>query len=609
MGRRFLLVALALGLSWALVVLLGALAVESGIRYLRHEREEDFVLAGRRVRAVVQDRFRDFLAQEERRPYYHYQFFFVPETVAGGAGLARSPLGDAFENGFAGNYFQVDEAGRLSTPYLNPDAQEANERLPDLDRRQQVCADLARTVAPWVADGLEVLAERAPREVSVSPLEEGYSKGQDQSYQTVSVRNNLDPAGQARFWKQNRAQTGANIYAQTADPAPAEVEPQAEEETRVQASPFWSLATPAGTGARRVFLVRQVDLGERAGKATTRRLVQGFELDTGALATRVLEVARDLLGPGMGCRVEPSPAAVGGVHRERIDVGAASVDLVLEDLDPGRVGEQALGRRGGFALAALALGGLLVINGFAFQRAGTAQARLERRRAEFLSAVSHELRTPLTSLLLHADLLAKGRVKGDPARSLDVIRQESARLGRLVENVLAADRLERGEAVRLAPRPGDLGALAARVLETFGPRLDQSGVRSELQVEQGLGPVVFDPDAMTQVLYNLLDNALEHGCVARPGSRIAVRVQTTADGRATLSVEDDGAGIPPEDLPHLFEPLRRGGRATSARRGIGLGLALVRSFVEAHGGTVSVRPGPGGRGTSARVELPADAQG
>jgi two-component system, OmpR family, sensor kinase len=228
----------------------------------------------------------------------------------------------------------------------------------------------------------------------------------------------------------------------------------------------------------------------------------------------------------------------------------------------------------------------------------TARDEAEARLRRFVSDASHELRTPLQSIRGYAELQRRG-VVSDPAAVAATARrieEESIRMGRLVDDLLLLARLDQGRP--LVREPLDLCALAADAVadaQVADPNRPIALVvpASDVRIEG-------DADRMRQVLANLLANASGHTPAATP---VSVSV-TTGDDGALLRVADLGPGIPAEALPHVFDRFFRADPGRSRDRGgTGLGLALVRSIVEAHGGDVELESGPAG--TVVTVRLPA----
>ena len=227
-------------------------------------------------------------------------------------------------------------------------------------------------------------------------------------------------------------------------------------------------------------------------------------------------------------------------------------------------------------------------------------ATLERSKGleqQFLLSVSHDLRTPLTSIRGYAEAIADGTAP-DSRAAADVILTESRRLERLVRDLLDLARLESRQ-FTLAVSEVDLVDIAAATVDGFRPDAQANAI--ELTTTGAAGGVVVraDPDRLAQVVANLVDNALKY---AR--ANVTVRA-TREDATATLVVEDDGPGIAPEDLPHVFERLYVS-RHEPVRHetGSGLGLAIVHELVVAMGGTVTAEAAPAG-GARMAVRLPA----
>ncbi len=220
------------------------------------------------------------------------------------------------------------------------------------------------------------------------------------------------------------------------------------------------------------------------------------------------------------------------------------------------------------------------------RRAREAAAELERAKAEFLGSVSHELRTPLTSILGYTALLrADAGSRPGPVRDhIEVIERNAGRQLRLVEDLLSIARIEAGEfEFRLTPMK--LCEVVAAEAEAMRPDAEAAGLSIEVEIEGPL-EVEGDADRLAQVLTNLIANAIKF---TPAGGRIAVGLRREGE-EALLSVDDTGPGTKPDDLPHLFERLYRG-EAVKDRQipGVGLGLAISRSIVEAHSGWIEAR--------------------
>jgi two-component system sensor histidine kinase BaeS len=216
-------------------------------------------------------------------------------------------------------------------------------------------------------------------------------------------------------------------------------------------------------------------------------------------------------------------------------------------------------------------------------------ASLERSKAleqQFLLSVSHDLRTPLTSIQGYAEAITDGATS-DPAWAASVIASEAKRLDRLVRDLLDLAKLQ-ARSFRLEMRPVDLAAVAAATVDGFRPDAQSAGVSMRFDAPSAVS-VLGDGDRLAQVVANLVENALKY---AR--SEVAVSVREDG-GRAVLLVDDDGRGIAPEDLPHVFERLYVARHDPTRREsGSGLGLAITRELVETMGGEVAAEVAPEG---------------
>ena len=207
--------------------------------------------------------------------------------------------------------------------------------------------------------------------------------------------------------------------------------------------------------------------------------------------------------------------------------------------------------------------------------------RARSQERQFLMSVSHDLRTPLTSIRGYAESIADG-ASPDPAQAADVIIAESKRLERLVGDLLSLARLE-VNAFPLSPQVIDLGTFLDAAAAGIGPELADGSTRIDVSGAPGVR-IAVDPDRLNQVIGNLLTNAAGY-------ARSTVWLRAGAEGAdAMISVADDGPGIPPGDLPHVFERLYQADNQSVRRRpGSGVGLAIVAELTAAMGGRVDVR--------------------
>jgi signal transduction histidine kinase len=245
----------------------------------------------------------------------------------------------------------------------------------------------------------------------------------------------------------------------------------------------------------------------------------------------------------------------------------------------------------------------------ALYRMAATQVRFAERRSNFVAAVSHELKTPLTAIRMYSEMLEEDLVDSAPKRReyYRTITRESERLSRLIDNVLAFAQLERG-ARRLETRVGDIKGVVCESIEVLRPHVEAHGFSIELELPTPvslLPEVRFEPDALKQVLFNLVDNALKYARDSHD-RRIVIRCQPEPSGLA-LSVCDYGPGVRREHLKSIFQPFFRGeNELTRKSQGTGIGLSLVRGLASAMG--ASVRGENTNPGFAVRLHLVADCR-
>ncbi len=231
----------------------------------------------------------------------------------------------------------------------------------------------------------------------------------------------------------------------------------------------------------------------------------------------------------------------------------------------------------------------------------------DRRKQEILTTLAHELRNPIAAIrdwvqLLDADHASDSGSDSGLAR--EVIARQAGVMARLVDDLLDAARTSLGS-ITIRKVPVELGALADRAAADLRPLIEARGQQLEVTLPGRPVRIDADPTRLGQVLANLLTNASKF---TDPGGRIDLIVSSDdADGLAVLRVRDTGIGLAPEALAEVFEPFVRILPARD-RGGLGIGLSLVRSLIELHGGTVTAKsPGPG-RGSEFAILLPISRQ-
>jgi signal transduction histidine kinase len=224
---------------------------------------------------------------------------------------------------------------------------------------------------------------------------------------------------------------------------------------------------------------------------------------------------------------------------------------------------------------------------------------LEQLRADFLSMITHDIKVPLTVILGYTEMLTDPEPPpGDvPTDILTRIRESGERIHALVCNFLDLSRIEAGR-LRLDMRPFDLRAMLNNTMEQHGASARRKGLSLKLAGE-ALNEVVADELQLERVITNLLANAIKY---TPSGGSITVSTGHR-EGRISVAVQDTGRGIPPDELPHLFEKYRRV-REAKRTEGTGLGLFIAKTIVEAHGGDIRVESAPGA-GSTFTLLLPA----
>jgi signal transduction histidine kinase len=237
-------------------------------------------------------------------------------------------------------------------------------------------------------------------------------------------------------------------------------------------------------------------------------------------------------------------------------------------------------------------------------RAQAAQAKAEeanRLKDEFLATVSHELRAPLTAMLGWVSLIRGERLDNEgKARALETVERNARAQKKLVDDLLDVSSIGAGN-FSLDIEPTDLFYVIESAVESVRPEAGAKGVRLQKEFDPTVHMFELDPNRFQQVICNLVQNAVKF---TPEGGSVEVRLRYR-DGKAEIEVVDTGVGIAPEFLPFIFDRFRQAnGSITRKHGGLGLGLSIVRSLVEMHGGTVEAESAGEGQGSTFKITLP-----
>ncbi len=617
--RRFRLLFVAIAL---IVVVPVALLLRRAVASVELERRTRHQAVAERIFDEMERALSELLAGEEERPFGQYSHDYIPPGEEGGA-LVRSPLAEAPSLPFIIAYFQINPDGTVQTPTGR--SPEADEK--DAGAGRTILSELDRTAGWYFRDGasLGVVRNRtapalqAPGSTVAASNEADLqgAKEQLQSSGAVSVFDALralnkgveQRAGRQAKTELAFAPPSANARAVDTDAgtrdAGGALVPRADaaKQSPANAPARLEIAPMLGRviDPRHVLLYRTV-----VREAQTYR--QGLLLDLNTLAdwlrTRALggnDVASyatvDFTNARVPAAIPAGAAAFVYQHRFAEPFADVSARLALRPL-PG-IGSASYV----YALCAavVVVGGLGLL---ALYRMVSVTVTYAERRSNFVAAVSHELKTPLTAIRMYGEMLRDGIVPAE-AKRVEYYRHitaESERLTRLINNVLEFSRLEKGtRAMALVTAP--LGSVVVEAAELLGAHAARAGFELEVQVEATLPAVRFERDAVLQILFNLVDNAVKYAGDNHP-KRLALSCRLVGS-EVCVAVRDHGPGVTPQHVRRLFEPFYRGeSELTRRSQGSGLGLALVRSLAAQMGARAAARNVPDG-GFEVEVRFPA----
>jgi signal transduction histidine kinase len=258
-----------------------------------------------------------------------------------------------------------------------------------------------------------------------------------------------------------------------------------------------------------------------------------------------------------------------------------------------------------FYASALALVlGVSLFGGYLLWRDVNREVRAAEERSQFIAGVSHELRTPLAAIRMYAETLSMGRLPDQQSQReyADIILAEGERLGRLVDNVLDFAKIEQGKRRLYRLRPTSLPEVVRTAVRALEKPLAQQGFTLDVRIDDSVGEVQADSDALVRAILNLLTNAMKYSGKSR---QIELRLSQRRR-QAAIQVRDFGFGLPHDEQERIFEKFYRAPQPEGeAVAGTGLGLTIVKHVAEEHGGSVEVRSEVG-KGSTFSILLPAD---
>jgi signal transduction histidine kinase len=505
---------------------------------IERQRRDDVAREAERLGA----RLESLRIQESERPFFHYQTLYRdPRGAAEGLAVTPSPLTSGGADPLVLAHFQIDVEGLVTLPAVS-------ERFPELSNAEDFeafCSLLEELQSAVVTESVGAVDNGVDEEHVLTLT--GYEWEQIALAESVYASITGRPAGT------NRRVPASDDLGRVV----------------IRVRPFRWHTMVLGSGPALAAL-REVHTPSGV-------VLQGFTVSPQAVAQWLGAGALPLrFGPGPPISDDLITAPVG--HTGWIlDLAQTAVEV------PAMVeARQVVPRfRRTFALTAgtilLAAGAVILI---LFQT-----DRMARQRARFAAAAAHELKTPLTSLLLHAEMLAEDLGDSEHrSRYAKTMSLEAERLGRVVSNMLDLARLERNTPFT-EPREGDLGRAVEARVEQQRDRLQDSGIGIDLEIDGDLPLALFDPDAVDQILDNLLDNAEKH-TRGVDGRRVTVTVGE-ADAQLRVVVADNGHGVPRGQRRTMFRPFDRA-EGEVGRPGLGLGLAVARSLARAQGGELEL---------------------
>lgn len=668
MYKRLIVLSLIILAALCGLVWLGYHSIQIRAKGLEGVRLGEFAAVAEQIRQDVKRKLDRFIQKEQSRPYTDYLYSYVPENVVSTQQqlpLLRSPLAGRLDHGLAYGNFQIEPGGNITTP--NDDIKQGgidvdkelydavvsngmnirNNLLPLLNgmipgsnstnyyRETEASPATKMKVADQIElptnEGLKKKSEesrgargRSGKALAIESLQNQPQETQVMPQRRSVVEQNIFSNAASRAGRAPTMENQANIKFRDQAEQPQMPVPQMDfgrqlseqerqnEMVQVRIGPFETIVTGGDNIEEsifggQVFLVRNVQIENR-------NFWQGFQLNENKLIEEVKDSASKFVREGMSFDVGQikTKKNIADAATENGDIAYTAVldflfgDLVLnlKETNPDWINKQINHLRNWY-LSIIAVVLLAVTLGLAgLWRSARAQIKLAEKKDDFISAVSHELRTPLTSIRMYSEMLEKNWVKSEDKLTeyYKNMRAESERLSRLIENVLDFSRIQRGRK-KYHFKIGDINKCITDVVKMMRPYAFQRGFSIKTDLDRD-GKIAFDSDAITQIVVNLIDNAIKY---AHDAEDKTITVRTRGDKQYILiEVEDHGPGVPHQQRKKIFEQFYRSeAEATRDTTGTGLGLALVKKFAQAHNGFVEI---VGAKPTGAIFRVALDAQ-
>ena len=625
------------------------LLVQNALESVRVERDRRHRAVADRVFNEMERELGRIAAQEEQRAFSHYRFFYVPVADRRGQfAIARSPLSHLPEDPFVLGFFQIDPDETLHSPLVPRGPALMRAFLEDWDYTigaERVAQRVERVATIGLAKaggeqrrnsifGKEPGTTHTVHGAFEALVEDGDAAGDAAGDDEVRLAQRVGAFEALRSLNRagRRGRVGVRVARRNPDGSVEAVRgirmlPGGGQVTGLDVLPIAQLAkTIIASLEDDVRLDRHFDVeaairneippletvavfpmeGRTVGSDhlilyrdaifSSQRFLQGVVLDVRALADWLNQTV--LGGSDLGGRVTPdffvgfpperrAASAYVYMHRFSQPFGDLALRLILPPL------QIAEGTTYLYAIA-----GLLVLAGsvslIALYHMVGVTVRYAERRSNFAAAVSHELKTPLTAIRMHSEMLRDGMVPDEEKRKdyYNTITAESERLTRLIDNVLEFSRIEQGTR-EMELVSGALGPVVRDAVRNLEGHVADAGFSIDLEIEDALPAVRFERDAVVQVVYNLVDNALKY---AKDAQEKIVRLHCIRTGETVrLVVRDAGPGVSAKHLRKIFDPFYRGGsEMTRTEKGTGIGLALVKGLADRMGAAVTGRNANGG---------------